>query len=245
MNQDPEAGTSSLERLIPDSLDPDDATGMATFQLHLERYGFAAAHAQPGRVLDCACGVGYGTRRLLEADSIQAAVGVDLSADAIATARERYAHPDARFEISDALQYRSLDQFDTVVSLETIEHVPDPQALVAHLVSLLRPGGVFVGSVPTTPSMDANPYHLHDFTEASFRALLAANGLKEFASFPQEQPFNPLRVATRQEKRTQDLRQDLLGYYLQNPGKLWLRFWSTVVDGFRNKYLTIAARKAA
>ena len=44
------------------------------------------------------------------------------------------------------------DGFDTVVSLETIEHVPDPAGFVSRLVALLRPGGVFIGSVPTTPS---------------------------------------------------------------------------------------------
>ena len=56
----------SLERLVPDTLDPDDATGRATFELHLERYRFASGHLRPGRALDLACGVGYGTALLAE-----------------------------------------------------------------------------------------------------------------------------------------------------------------------------------
>ena len=55
-----------LERLIPDQIRPGDTTGDQTLQLHLARYEFAAAHARPGRLLDIACGVGYGTRWLTD-----------------------------------------------------------------------------------------------------------------------------------------------------------------------------------
>ena len=52
--------------------------------------------------MDIACGVGYGTRILVdERADIEAAVGVDLSADAIEYARTRYAHPRTRYEVGD------------------------------------------------------------------------------------------------------------------------------------------------
>ena len=83
--------SNSLERLVPDHLSPVDVTGRETLELHLERYRFAARHARAGRLLDIACGVGYGTRLLCEESrQVDFALGVDLSHESIAYARERY-----------------------------------------------------------------------------------------------------------------------------------------------------------
>src|SRR5262249_44064558 len=152
--------------------------GHATLQLHLERYEFAARHAQPGRALDLACGVGYGTRLIADRAGVEA-LGVDLDASAIAYATRRYGRPGVRYERGDGQGFTDPSGFSTVVSLETIEHVPDPAQLIERLVAALAPGGVLVGSVPTTPSVDVNPHHLHDFTERSFRALIERHGLYE------------------------------------------------------------------
>ena len=57
---------TSLERLVPDELRSGDVTGEEALRISLERYGFAAQHARPGRLLDLACGVGYGTRFLTD-----------------------------------------------------------------------------------------------------------------------------------------------------------------------------------
>jgi len=161
---------TSLERLVPDELRSGDVTGEEALRISLERYGFAAQHARPGRLLDLACGVGYGTRFLTDhAAQLTAALGVDLSEHAVAYATERYANDRTGFLACDAMQFEDAASFDTIVSIETIEHLPDPEGFVERLVGLLRPGGHLVGSVPITPSVDANPHHLHDFTDRSFR----------------------------------------------------------------------------
>ena len=67
--------------------------------------------------------------------------------------------------------------------------------------------GVFIGSVPTTPSVDANPNHLHDFTESSFRSMLRRRPT-EVANFRQTQPFDVIPLLQRTEARTGDLRRD-------------------------------------
>lgn len=232
--------SESLERLVPDELARGDVTGSESLRLHLERYAFAARHARPGRVLDLACGVGYGTRLLAErADGALEAVGVDVAPEAVAYARARYARAGVRFVEADALAFTDPSGFDTVVSLETLEHVADPAALVAHLTSLLRPGGVLVASAPTTPTVDANPHHLHDFTPRSFRHLFDGARLVERDALLQVQRFRPFAVAQRTERRTADLRPDLARWYLRHPRAAAARAWSTLRHGFANHYLTL------
>ncbi len=231
---------NSLERLVPEHVHPGDITGRETLALHLARYEFAAKHVRPGRLLDIACGVGYGTCLLADQSQVKVtALGVDISEEAIAYAREHYGSDGVQFLVADAMQFRDADGFDTIISLETIEHMIDPEGFIAHLIRQLRPGGIFIGSVPTTPSVDANPHHLHDFTESSFRRIVQRYGLKEISCYRQVQPFNVIPVLTRKETRLRDLRRNLPLYYLARPGKLALRLWSTVRHGFNNKYITI------
>src|SRR5262249_61299080 len=104
-------------------------------------------------------------------------------------ARAHYCGAYARVLAADAMSFYDTSGFDTIVSIETIEHLPAPAAFVARLVALLRPGGMLVASVPTTPSVDANPHHLHDFSARSFRRLLAPHGLGERDALVQEQPW--------------------------------------------------------
>ena len=236
----------SLERIVPEALDADDATGQETYALHLARYRFAAGFVGSGRVLDCACGVGYGSAVLAAAPVRPASVlGVDIDERAAAHAAERYASERLRFQSGDGCALRDPEGFETIVSLETVEHVPDPAALLANFARLLLPGGTLVASVPVTPSVDVNPYHLHDFTARSFRAMGAALGLVEVDALRQDQPFSPVKIATGREARLADMRPGLLGYYLTHPGKAALRARSTLIDGFKNKYLTVAWRKPA
>lgn len=237
---------TTLERLVPDELLKDEATGRQTFNLHIERYEFAARKLRDAKsILDIACGVGYGSRLLK--DSLPAALvtGVDSSVDAIEYANDRYALPGLTFRVADGMTFDD-GPFDAVVSLETIEHLPDPQPFIQRITTrLLRPGGIFIGSVPVTPSMDANPHHLHDFTARSFRKLLTSRGLIEFDCLHQIQPYSPVAVITRSEERMQSMRPKILVYYRQHPHKAFLRLKSLILDGFQNKYLTIAARTAA
>ena len=236
----------SLERIIPDALDANDATGQETYALHLARYRFAARFVRSGPVLDCACGVGYGSAVLAQAPArSERVLGVDIDERAVAHASKRYADDRLRFRAGDGCVLTDPQGFETIVSLETVEHVPDPACLLANFERLLLPGGTLVASVPVTPSVDVNPYHLHDFTARSFRAMGTALGLTEVDTLRQDQPFSPFRIAAGREARLADMRPGLLGYYLTHPGRAATRLRSTLIDGFKNKYLTIAWRKAS
>ena len=112
--------------------------------------------------------------------------------------------------------------------------------LFERLVGALRPGGVLVASVPTTPSVDVNPHHLHDFTERSFRAIVA---LREIDCLRQIQPYPLISVLRRTETRMTDMRHDLVGYYARHPRAAIRRLAATLRFGFTNRYLTVVWRR--
>ena len=141
------------------------------------------------------------------------------------------------------MSYRDGNGFDSIVSLETFEHMPDPDGLLGHLLTLLLPGGVIIASAPTTPSADINPFHLHDFTERSFRSLFQRRGLKEVNSLRQVQPYPIIRTLRRQESRMKDMRENLMSYYVTHPAALAKRLLATLRYGFSNRYLTVVFEK--
>lgn len=230
----------TLERIIPDLVEKNESTGSETLQLHLERYVFASGFLKGGRVLDCACGVGYGSYLLAESGKCESVTGVDIDADSIKYAKERYSHPKIEFINANALSFSDERKFDTIVSLETIEHIPDPANFVAHLKSMLKPGGCLIGSVPVTPSVDVNPHHVTDFTRASFRNMFKDMGFEELDARIQVQKYSLFKILLKQEKRAQNIRGGLISYYLQHPSAVFSRIYATLRYGFANHYITIA-----
>lgn len=161
------------ERVIPDQVDPD------LLNEHLARYAFAARFVPGNRVLDCGCGTGYGSAEL--ARLAPSVVGVDISSDAVAYAREHFPLPHLRFEQAScsALPHPPAS-FELVVGFEVIEHLADWRDFLAEVRRVLAPGGRFVVSTPNrlyyTESRGGvtNPFHVHEFDYEEFRTELAA-----------------------------------------------------------------------
>lgn len=117
--------------------------------LHLARYMFAADFIAGGaRILDIACGAGYGAHLLAERG--HEVIAVDASAPAIEFAQEYWAHSKVDFQISSAGRwFESRDEtYDAIVSFETIEHMYDAHLFFSQAWSHLRPGGAIFLSTP-------------------------------------------------------------------------------------------------
>jgi 2-polyprenyl-3-methyl-5-hydroxy-6-metoxy-1,4-benzoquinol methylase len=236
---------ATLERIVPGKLNAEDEFETASLQLHVDRYKFATKYLKPGRILDIACGVGYGARFVLEncVDSIDQLLAVDISGEAIDYAREHYSHPKIIYQVADALQFSDSGKFNTIISLETLEHLVDPSAFIKNISLLLKPGGNLIISAPITPSTDGNPFHLHNFTANSFRKLFAKEGLKEIGSLLQVQPYSLSEIFFHNHDRKRKIRRNLFSYYLLHPNMIWLRLRSLIVDGMTNKYMILALAK--
>lgn len=162
------------------------------WQDHMSRYRFAASRLRGKRVLDAACGVGYGSKIIKDAQATEV-VGADIAAEAIGLARGRYASAGIEFLVADLM---ALDlggrQFDAVVSFETIEHVPDAARTLGNLHRSLVAGGALFISTPNRPVTSPlrrltdpplNPHHVVEFTAREFRRLLERSGFRVREAF--------------------------------------------------------------
>ena len=145
---------------------------------HIHRYAFAQAFVQGRRVLDAACGEGYGSALLAEfADSV---MGVDISEDAVGHARERYALENLEFRQGDCTDLPFADdEFDCVISFETLEHLENQQGLLQSFRRVLKPDGFLLISTPdkavyTDQQGNRNEFHVSELYRGEFETLLGA-----------------------------------------------------------------------
>jgi hypothetical protein len=144
---------------------------------HLARYAVLAPFVRGKRVLDIACGEGYGSWFLKEWGAREV-IGVDISTEAIDSARKRFGREGVSFLVGDACrahEFLEHASFDVIVSFETIEHVADPQSFLVGLRSLVTPAaGIFI-SCPNDhvamPANQSNPFHLRKYTFEEFQHL--------------------------------------------------------------------------
>lgn len=175
-----------LQRDQPEGVPPLALTGERTlpdvpaenywYRRHLVVYEWIRARVAGLRVVDMACGEGYGTATL--AKSAASVVGVDANPEAYEHARLRYRLPNVHFERD--LVERYAKPCDAVVFLQTIEHVQDPGAILEHFKQMLAPGGVAYVSTPNLLTLappgaekSENPWHVKEYRHEEFRELCA------------------------------------------------------------------------
>jgi SAM-dependent methyltransferase len=144
------------------------------FRRHLAVYEWIAERVLGRRVVDLACGEGYGSAVL--GRTALSVVGVDANPDAFEHARLKYTGANVSFE-RDMVETWSGDA-DCVVFLQTIEHVQDPDAVLKRLGAMVGPRGVVYVSTPNVLTLapkgeqrSGNPWHVREYRPNEFRAL--------------------------------------------------------------------------
>jgi SAM-dependent methyltransferase len=171
----------TVQRDQPDGVPPLELTGERTlpdvpaenywFRRHLVVYEWIAERCAGLKVVDMACGEGYGTDVL--ARRAREVTGVDANPEAFEHARLKYTRPGVRF-VRNMIELHA-EPCDVVVFLQTIEHVPDPEGVLRHFKEMA--GTVFVSTpnlltlAPPGADRSGNPWHLREYRVAEFRAL--------------------------------------------------------------------------
>ena len=143
---------------------------------HWHRYAAVVPLAAGKRVLDAACGEGYGS--FLLSGTAARVSGVDVSAEAIAHARQRYARANLEFVAGSVTQLPLPSaSIDLIVSFETIEHLHEQREMLAEFRRVLVAGGVLVISSPNRPVYNEgggieNHFHVRELDRAELAALL-------------------------------------------------------------------------
>jgi 2-polyprenyl-3-methyl-5-hydroxy-6-metoxy-1,4-benzoquinol methylase len=171
----------TVQRDQPDGVPPLELTGERTlpdvpaenywFQRHLVVYEWIAERCAGLKVVDMACGEGYGTEVL--ARRARKVTGVDANPEAFEHARLKYTRPGVRF-VRNMVELHA-EPCDAVVFLQTIEHVPDPEGVLRHFAAMAST--VYVSTpnlltlAPPGADKSGNPWHLREYRVAEFRAL--------------------------------------------------------------------------
>jgi 2-polyprenyl-3-methyl-5-hydroxy-6-metoxy-1,4-benzoquinol methylase len=182
------SGPSYEQRDQPNGVPPLALTGERTlpdvpeenywFRRHLAVYEWIALQVVGMRVIDMACGEGYGSDVL--AARAASVVGVDANPEAHEHARLRYRRENLRFE--RALVETFSEPADAVVFLQTIEHLTDPGATLEHMRSLAGDRGTVFVSTPNVVTLapagaprSDNPWHVHEYHAEEFARLCRAH----------------------------------------------------------------------
>ena len=178
-----------VQRDQPPGVPPLELTGERTlpdvpeenywYQRHLVVYEWIARRTAGLRVVDMACGEGYGSD-VLAGGGAASVVGVDANPEAFAHARARYVRPNLRFE-RDLVE--TFDEpCDAVVFLQTIEHVRNPDEVLERFKTLVGPRGVVYLTTPNVLTLapegaeaSGNPWHVKEYRLEELHALCEAH----------------------------------------------------------------------
>ena len=158
------------------------------YEEHIARYEYALQFIKfEDRVLDMACGTGYGSALIVGRKEKVEVWGGDISQAAIESARQNYsAESRLHFQVIDAQQILPFEDnwFDVVISFETIEHLKNYRQFVQEIKRVLKPGGKFILSTPnkraTKQLAIKNPFHIKEFDLGELKQLLAGFGKVKF-----------------------------------------------------------------
>lgn len=153
------------ERMVPEK------SHARCFWEHIYRYRFAAPFVENKRVLDIACGEGYGTAALSKAGAVSV-IGMDISAEVCDHANRKYGI-DARVGSAESLPLPD-ESIDVITSFETIEHIEAPAKFLDECIRVLAPSGLLVVSTPNKEVYsEENPHNSFHCSEMYLDELVS------------------------------------------------------------------------
>lgn len=176
------------ECCIPENSNP------RVVQDHIARYNFAAKFVKNKRVLDIACGVGYGSN-ILKKNGANYILGIDINKKALLYAQKNYGDRKIKFTYGDITKINIQQKLDVIVCFETIEHIQSDFLAIKNLYNSLAKGGLLIISSPNRPitspttrniyDRPQNKFHIREYTPSELSSLLLQCGFTDIKIYGQ------------------------------------------------------------
>ncbi len=177
------------ERAMPLAKDMDNAI----MQEHWARYNHVLRLCTGKKVLDVACGSGYGSDLL--AQSAKSVTGGDISHEAISYCKAHYHRPNLSFGVMDIRKLPFSDNsFDIVVSFETLEHILEGDLFLKEICRVLTDKGSLAVSTPLGGPC-GNPYHVAYYQKGNFEKYLHDYFREVDVNFQRGNKFYPSSIS--------------------------------------------------
>lgn len=147
-----------MERILIDRETVDSLEEDIIIRRGIERYMYVRQFVY-GNVLDIACGEGYGSYLMSKNPDVAKITSVDRDKKAISDAIENFSKDNIQFFVGEPDTVEG--SFDVLVSLETVEHLPEPEVL-RNLAFRCGVSEIII-SFPRKKTTHYNKYHLWDF----------------------------------------------------------------------------------
>jgi len=180
-----DADRTYLQEDQPEGVPPLELTGERTlpdvpeenywYRRHVAVYEWIGERVAGLRVVDLACGEGYGSDLL--AKRAAAVIGVDANPEAYVHARARYVRPNLSFRRELVEEFG--EPVDVAVFLQTIEHIHEPDRLLAQIAELAPVAYISTPNrltlAPPGAEKSDNPWHLREYEAGEYRELLESH----------------------------------------------------------------------
>jgi 2-polyprenyl-3-methyl-5-hydroxy-6-metoxy-1,4-benzoquinol methylase len=158
------------ERVVPGKMEK----YIGTYIEHLTRYVFCLGFCINKKVMDVACGTGYGLEMI--SSVAEKGTGIDIDKGSLNYALENYKFYGKNFNFRKRdLEKEDLkigyfgNEYDTIISFETIEHLENPDFFIQNVKDILKDDGHFIFSIPCNSD---TPYHKKLYTFETAKALM-------------------------------------------------------------------------
>ncbi len=156
-----------------------------------KRYGYLYCQGERGLylsewigkekvILDLGCRDGELTKYFVEGNKV---IGVDIDRKALDMAKDNYGMETLWLDLNAEFPFEK-ESFDVVIACEIMEHLYYTNPFLKKISSILKSGGLFLGSVPnsfrvrnrlkflTGKQFESDPTHIHMFSYDRLKKLL-------------------------------------------------------------------------
>lgn len=128
------------------------------------------------KVFDAACGIGYGSHLLAKSVPDLSITAIDIKTHAVIYSNEFYANPAITYKEKNILSCDFQEEFDTIISFETLEHIADAEQVISIFHKALKKAGTLFVSTPNQVRvpfpLKTHPCHVRHYTPDEFTILL-------------------------------------------------------------------------